>query len=375
MRDNDDDLNPYSSPKSVADLPTEYSFEGTVNLKDFTALLPGPLLVFLTRLAVLVSGMGLCIAVPGLVLGLVTQDYEASAACGTLSVLLGVMFFLCGFVLSPHRRARRAVARHPDLLGPARGDLSKQGLVLDDGKNIHWFGPAYLRRMVVSKYGVRLPIGQDPYRFVALPNRNFSSFNVKGIRKLAADAALDISDATCNWEKMESDVSQSLGNCPEDAYVFRSIRTVPNPFVKQFRTNSITSIVVLISLGIVTMIFDQDGLRGFKWIAPFLALILVYDIFRTWRRLFSTNEFQTWHWGWICENRILLAHYDWAAVCPLSSFTMLDESDGCIQLQGITGDVSRIERDFLVNQERWPTLVATVKCHAKQQSQPEIPKL
>ena len=65
-----------------------------------------------------------------------------------------------------------------------RGTFSSQGLILDENEKTHWFPWVQLSHLVVSKVGVRVPLGDDPRRFLALAADLFDSYRPSDMEQL-----------------------------------------------------------------------------------------------------------------------------------------------------------------------------------------------
>ena len=104
--------------------------------------------------------------------------------CMTILSLAALLF--CIWMASTRSRAKSYLKKFPDLLGAMQGTFSANGLLLEDTEKTHWFPWVQLSHMVVSNAGVRVPLGDDPRRFLALADELFDGFRPSDMDQLIA---------------------------------------------------------------------------------------------------------------------------------------------------------------------------------------------
>lgn len=177
--------NPYALSSAQHIYPESISFEGVVTEEFYRRLLPrGELVLFLT-LAFLLIGIALPILIPAVVFAIFIQG-EPAMIIGTVGMalftLIGLWF--CTRMASTRARASAYLRKFPDLLGEMKGNFSSNGLILSDSEKTHWFPWILLSHMIISDTGVRVPLGRDGRRFLALAAEMFDSYRPNDMQQL-----------------------------------------------------------------------------------------------------------------------------------------------------------------------------------------------
>jgi hypothetical protein len=178
------DINPYEPTTATSAYPDVISFEGEIREEDYRKLLPKNEMLLLVTLAFLL----LSIVLPILVAAFFFAVAEGSSAT-ILAFIVAIFctllaYAFCVRMASTRRRARGYLKKFPDLLGPVKGTFNSQGLMVEDNKKTHWFPWVQLFHLVATKEGVRVPLSEDPRRFLALSAGLFTSYRQSEMEQL-----------------------------------------------------------------------------------------------------------------------------------------------------------------------------------------------
>ena len=177
--------NPYASTSEIRVAPESITFQGTITEEHFRSLLPKTELRLFVALALLLLAIVLPILIVALFFAIFVDgkpEEIIGAFCMTLLSIVAIVF--CMLMLSTRRRARKYLTKFPDLLGAMKGTFSSHGLILEDNGKTHWFPWVQLSHLVVSKVGVRVPLGDDPRRFLALADDLFDAYRPSDMEQL-----------------------------------------------------------------------------------------------------------------------------------------------------------------------------------------------
>lgn len=232
-----------------------------------------------------------------------------------------MLVVLGGFLLALRwvgvsQRLRRALNAHPDLIGPARGQLNVHGLQLSDGKLTHWFDRTFVAAAVIRARGIRLPLSADPYHFLALSSRLIEAFDEDLVRQIQSRAAA--SPPSGDDDALMRGVMAELGDVPAGAIEFSGPVELEIPYdesgqPRQYRVHLATTVGLFVWATISAM-------QGSLWWALMLAIYACVNSasrigdWRVWLGRQSTSL----HWvqrGWISTNEIVWVspHYGFRA--------------------------------------------------------------
>jgi hypothetical protein len=175
--------NPYASTSDVSFQPEMISFDGVVDESMYLSLVPRRDKYIVLPIALFIG----LVVIPIILLGLFYSLFIewqldiVAVSVGLLAVMIAALVF-CIRIASVRRRTCSYLAKFPDLLGPMQGTISKSGLLLRDEEKTHWFPWVQLSKMAISNAGVRIPLSDDPRRFLALGEDLFNGFRPHEIR-------------------------------------------------------------------------------------------------------------------------------------------------------------------------------------------------
>jgi hypothetical protein len=163
--------------------PNTIAFEGIVDESMYLSLVPAMDKYIVLPLGLLIGFVMIPISILSLVFS-VSMEQRLDMIVGSI-ILLVVMiaaFVFCVRISAVRRRTISYLTKSPDLLGRMQGVFSEKGLLLSDNEKTHWFPWLQLSKMAVSKAGVRVPLSDNPLRFLALGADLFNDFRPAEIR-------------------------------------------------------------------------------------------------------------------------------------------------------------------------------------------------
>ncbi len=177
--------NPYAPTSELRVYPDSISFDGIITEEMYRKLLPKTEKFLFLTLAFLLSA----IAMPMMIVCLffaIFVERKVEMFIGSVCVILFLIaaHVLCIRMASTGTRARSYLKQFPDLLGEMRGNLNSNGLILFDLEKTHWFPWVQLSHLVVSEAGVRVPLSDDPRRFLALAAEMFDSYRPSNMEQM-----------------------------------------------------------------------------------------------------------------------------------------------------------------------------------------------
>lgn len=179
------ETNPYEPTSEISVCPDIISFEGEIREEDYRKLLPRKEMILLVSLAFLLVAVVLPILVTAFFFAIADGSSAAMLAVSSSAILFtSIAFAFCIRMASTRRRARGYLKKFPDLLGTLKGTFSSQGLVVDDHEKTHWFPWVQLSQLVATKEGVRVPLSEDPRRFLALSAEFFTSYRQSDMQQM-----------------------------------------------------------------------------------------------------------------------------------------------------------------------------------------------
>lgn len=144
-------------------------FHATIEESDYLALLPPRdfevwLYLVLGFLLAICDLLALTVVAMGIDRTQISVALSAGVACVLITMGIGYVWHR----IRPQTRARRGLKRNPDVLGPADGCVERSGLLFHDGIRQYWFAPSALQNAKVTPKGIRIHLGEDAYRYLAL---------------------------------------------------------------------------------------------------------------------------------------------------------------------------------------------------------------
>lgn len=304
-------INPYQPPVTPTASGTSevLRFDGTISEQDYIEMLPGRAAMKWLRglLVILIAPMVLMFAV-----GMVATVSAKGFALPTYAVL-GILLIItvsCAalvYLSSPTLRGRWHLRSKRDLLATVRGQFSSDGLLLHNNGCDQWYSPQFCRQMQVTKHGIRWPLDENPYHFIAFSKRLFSTYSFAAAKEMAsAWATFDTGEESesdwmvhpfdrfpgTGWKVNESGATDvvTFGGCVSMRLPMQSEK-----LLKQLRGNEwMTVFWTLAAVG--------AWAGGHYWFSLLVALSAVMTAFGTvklWKSYHHGDELHTWRQvGW-----------------------------------------------------------------------------
>ncbi len=177
--------NPYAPTSEFRVYPESISFNGVIIEEHYRKLLPKNEMRFFVTLAFLLFAIALPILITASVVSIFIGGQPGPIIGSlTVSLLLCAAMMFCIRMASTRIRAKSYLKKFPDLLGAMKGTFSSKGLILEDMEKSHWFPWVQLSRLVVTDGGVRVPLGDDPRRFLALADELFDGYRPSDMEQM-----------------------------------------------------------------------------------------------------------------------------------------------------------------------------------------------
>ena len=270
---------------------------------------------------------------------LVAASFYAIFASGNPGAMIGsiVMTLLtvaalvfCIWMASVRSRANAYLKKFPDLIGPVKGAFRPTGLLVNDGEKTHWFPWVQLFRLAVTKIGVRVPVDQDPRRFLALAPELFSSYHPEDLKAMRAKYSMRKS----NYDEL---IAESAGAFEFDVQAGCF-------FSGTFQKPATTETWIRVLIGPVSLcgyVGYLSLLGRWNWISICLCIVLALTVFPSvWKigQLFR-NQLHSMEvsWGWLTETDLISGAGLHVMKIPLASLKTIGRSDGILEFQLASG--------------------------------------
>lgn len=290
--------NPYESPTELSGResqiqPDQVVFDGVVTVEDIADLIRVP------RIKIVMRVLAVIVIAPFIVLPLViliVNRTEIRSAIGVLVVMLSTAVTIVALDRSSSRarRAKRLVAKHPDLVGVQRGVLNRVGITFFSGffQEYHHLAWGAFPEVVVNRRGIRLDLRNQDYSFIAIPARMIERYDRKQVDALVQNlrssaTGSPIYESLPDWTK-----------APENAVRFQATiapatqdKIVAPTYWICLITSSLVGCTILFYFGLDWAI----ALLVFTMVIAASAELYAISV----RSLQST--FSIRHWGWLTD--------------------------------------------------------------------------
>jgi len=362
-----DSPNPYRvtpGPRLPDAWPEKLTFDGQIELADYASLLSRRethLLVALLALLAPITAIVVVVLIYSLLVG--KAGFPTFAGLAFVVLLLAICACLVVFV-SPTYRGARYLRRHADLLCRARGWFDEHGLTFDDGERWHWFGPGWLSgtratRCTMTDRGIRVPIDENPLRFLAFSARLFDNYVPELAKRLEQSwRARAASQASTDWMPWKPEHDGTT-----DRIEFAGNVTIAKPpGTPEVRKKAIAESVT-VALWLVMLFVSWR--TGNSWVAVFFLLMMLMAIWNTfvyWHQFFHGEKGQTLNQsGWITD-RTIAWQWGWRGIkMPLQAITSGDVTNETVVLGSESGFELTIPNDQISDDESWQKLVAVAQ--------------
>ncbi len=265
-------INPYQ-PTLLPDTDDDFSlatsdrilFDGTIERQDYQRLLPNRQLLWWLQAVLLVVLMpvlvgSLLIAATKFALEGVTQEAII------IMLVSAATMVIAGWCIAAMRsgwRGRKYLSRFPDLIGVARGEFNRDGLLTHDGIRQHWIGPTGLSTAMVSKAGIRVPLPGSPYRYLAYTTRMSDSYSLTQAENLLAIWRKKAARSTPTDPNPIANRWISASEPPEGTVLFKGYCSVREPLRSSRETKERLigeTIVTVVAIAVGVFFINDRGI-------------------------------------------------------------------------------------------------------------------
>ncbi len=333
-----DDQNPYATPSEIHVYPDSIEFNGIVTREAYTKLLPKKTLYLFLVLAFLLLGVALPVLIAASFFAIfVTGDAGTIIGTVLITLLTCVAMGFCIWMASSRLRANSYLKKFPDLIGPLKGTFSAAGLLISDEEKKHWIPWVQLSHLVVTKIGVRVPLGEDPRRFVALAPELFASYHPEDLE------AMRVKNRT-----LKTTYDQLIA---ESAVVFKTDVQAAGFYSGLFQQPASFKTWTRILIGpasVCIYIGFHSLLRRWNWITICLAVFLSFQVVPSlWKfvELLRKGHHSTeMGWGWLSETELIYGLGLHVMRIPIASMNTIGCTDGILHFQLASGNSLFVHR-------------------------------
>jgi hypothetical protein len=339
-------INPYRPtflPDTVDDSSLATSdrilFDGTIEPQDYQSLLPNRQFLWWLQAVLLIVLMpvlvgSLFIATSMLALEGVTKE---AIIIMLVSATTMIVAGWCIAALGTGLRSRKYLSRFPDLIGVARGEFNRDGLLTHDGIRLHWIGPTGLAAAMVSKRGIRVPQPGSPYRYLANTTRMFDSYSLTQFENLLAIWRKKAARSTPTVPNPVANLWTSASEPPEGTVLFKGYGSVQEPLRSSRETKErlISETIVTVVAIAVGVFFINDRSIVF-WAAIISTFFCGYSCYQTGRQfLYGTIERSWYQYGWVSDSQVAICNNEWGTIFKHTEITSVEVNDSHLAI--VTG--------------------------------------
>lgn len=348
----------HSSAEAARGSADRLTFGGVITPRDFALMMPNRSLI--GCLMVIVTP----VCVVGAIGAVTTAFVELNLNGWTIPLFLAVGAVLVGmpigvYQLLARKRAGRILRKRPDLLGTVEGNISEQGMFLDDGLRKHWFDARVMRPTRALKSGLRVQWTPDSYQYLALSTRMFDNFDAKRLQSWIQEWRR--AAATTPGPVGTISPASRLGDPPVHAIDFSGQVTLQLPTDTPESRRQAWSLTVQLIISVVILILasmsNAGSWTGITLIMLVASILYTWAAFATWRRILQGNSVQTISQsGWIGQSELLIEVAGSASRCPITCFQVQPLVDqGVIWFVGEVGMIA-VTKDVLTSSDDWQRL-------------------
>ena len=322
--------NPYAPTSEIRVHPDAISFEGIVSEENYRKLLPKKEVVLFLTLAFLLIAVALPLLITASFFAIFV-DGDAGMIVGSvgMTLLTSIALVFCIRMSSSRNRARAYLKKFPDLLGPLKGTFSSTGLLLEDEEKTHWFPWVLLSHLVVTEAGVRVPLGEDPRRFLALHVELFDGYQPSDMEQMR----IRNRTAQTTYEQLAADSAAAFQSEVGSANYYSG-------WIQQPVTWSVWITLLLgpVILGIYLVILVIQTVQGqWSWVRLGLVVVLLLAVLPSVRSIVrllrNRNRSTTMCWGWLSETELIYGSNFHVIRIPMASMNYIGRDAETLQFQ------------------------------------------
>ena len=291
--------NPYAPTSEIRVHPDSIAFDGIITEEIYSKLLPRKEMVLFLTLALLLIAVALPVLIAASFFAIFVEGkVEMIVGCVGMTLFTMAALGFCIRMASTSTRARSYLKTFPDLLGAMKGTFSSKGLILDDGEKTHWFHWVQLSHLVVSEAGVRVPLGDDPRRFLALAAELFDGYQPSDMEQMRFRNKI----AHINYDQLAA----------QSAAVFQTevgLASFYSGWIQQPVKWSAWITLLLGPSSVCIFIVLQTVLGQWSRLEiglfVFLSLFVLPSIRNMFQLLRNRNRTTVMCWGWLSERELI----------------------------------------------------------------------
>ena len=322
--------NPYAPTSEIRVHPDAISFEGIVSEENYRKLLPKKEIILFLTLAFLLIAVALPVLITASFFAIFV-DGDAGMIVGSvgMTLLTSIALVFCIRMSSSRNRARAYLKKFPDLLGPLKGTFSSTGLLLEDEEKTHWFPWVLLSHLVVTEAGVRVPLGEDPRRFLALHVELFDGYQPSDMEQMR----IRNRTAQTTYEQLAADSAAAFQSEVGSANYYSG-------WIQQPVTWSVWITLLLgpliLGIYIVFLVF-QSVQAQWSWVRLGLVVVLLLAVLPSAqgivRLLRNRNRSTAMCWGWLSETELIYGSNFHVIRIPMASMKYIGRDAETLQFQ------------------------------------------
>ncbi len=326
-------------------------FAGELVSGDYSKLIRVPMIIHVMRVFAVVTLLPFLILPIGIVI-LDPAEVGRTIPIVAMVLVLSAIFVFADRYISRDRRARRLLAKHPELIGPLRGELDGQGITFfhEGAGEFHQITWTAFPEVVVNDNGIRLDWRNEDEAFIAIPKRCIDDFDSTAIRNLVNHFRREATDPP---------IYQSVtdwSNCPKDAIRFRTLVPILAPTKRRS-----SNLGIILGLGAIAcaVLFYMDV----DWLLVLLIVGLVSTgVYHYSKYAKSRSPGLAWRtWGWLTR-----IGFEWRVPGAVHTFEWSDAFDIEIDETHLSARFPD-QSEFLLTpsdllDDCWPKLIDWIEC-------------
>ncbi len=319
MNSNSSFDDPYRPPASIDHVPSTrvpLEFSGEITQADYKRMLPTTTDIVWGRV---IFSLALVVLLPLLAaIGLMVFQQLPGVwfAVPVASVVVAIAIPVAIYLVSPSARAYRYLRGNTDLLGPALGYFSEQGLMFDDGNCKHWFSWSSLHAVSPRADGIRVSLDPRPNRFLALPSRIFLAYSRKHAERIVAEFA----SRELTTDELQHGSGEMFEKSLTDDGFFSGTVSVSRSFKSAELWATVISELIT---GLFLILFAICAVGYWRLISILGVYCLVGSAQRYWQYMYGSQVTNHLAWGWIDSNGLIYAFDSQATWRPRTAFNKI----------------------------------------------------
>jgi hypothetical protein len=345
----DEDISPSPSDRLL--------FDCVIERQDYQCLLPNRQFLWWLQAVLLIVlmpvlvGSTLIAAFKLALEGVTSEAIIIMLVSATTIIIAG----WCIAALGTGWRSRKYLSRFPDLIGVARGEFNRDGLLTHDGMRQHWIGPTGLSTTMVSKRGIRVPLPGSPYRYLAYTTRMFDSYSLTQAENLLAIWRKKAARSTPAVPNPVANLWANASEPPEGAVLFKGYCSVRESLRSSREIKErVIGETFITAVAIAVAVFFINDRNLIFWAAIISAFLCGYSCYQTWRQfLHGTIERSWYQYGWVSETDVAICQNEWGTIFSHAEITRVEAGNNCLAIGSGINTWHYILREQVADDAAW----------------------